>query len=149
MPPRLGAAASREEGSEDDRVRAPGGDGLLHEETNGVAYVCADPDTRRCALIGPVLDFDRDALATHTDFADRRLRFVRERGLEVEWILDTHPHADHFSAASDLKERLGGRPIAIGACVVAVQRIWKETCPTSPPTARSGTACSRTASASA
>jgi glyoxylase-like metal-dependent hydrolase (beta-lactamase superfamily II) len=99
--------------------------GFFHEDTNSVAYVCADPGTRRSALIDPVLDFDRNARATFTDFADRMLGFVREQGLQVEWILDTHPHADHFSAAAYLKEKLGV-PMAIGSCVVTVQRIWKE-----------------------
>lgn len=99
--------------------------GFFHEDTNSVAYIAADPATARCAVIDPVLDFDRNARATYTDFADRMLGFVRERGLEVEWVLDTHPHADHFSAASYLKEKLGGQT-AIGTRVVAVQRIWKE-----------------------
>ncbi|HEX2527582.1 MAG TPA: MBL fold metallo-hydrolase [Geminicoccus sp.] len=99
--------------------------GFFHEETNSVAYVCADPDTRRCAVIDPVLDLDRNARATHTEFADRLLGFIRERGLAVDWILDTHPHADHFSAAFHLKEKLAA-PTAIGSRVVVVQRIWKE-----------------------
>lgn len=99
--------------------------GFFHEPTNSVAYVAADAETRRCAIIDPVLDFDRNARSTYTDFADGMLAFVRERGLEVEWILDTHPHADHLSAAAYLKEALGV-PMAIGECATIVQKIWKE-----------------------
>jgi glyoxylase-like metal-dependent hydrolase (beta-lactamase superfamily II) len=95
------------------------------KETNSIAYVAEDPATRRCALIDPVLDFDRACCATHTGLAERMVAFVRERGLTVEWILDTHPHADHFSAAPYLKGVLGA-PTAIGEHVVTVQRIWKE-----------------------
>lgn len=99
--------------------------GFFHEGTSSIAYVVADLDTGRCAVIDPVLDFDGAARATCTDFADRMLAFVRERGLTVEWILDTHPHADHFSAAPYFKEKLGA-PMAIGECTILVQRIWKE-----------------------
>lgn len=99
--------------------------GFYDPETNSVAYVAADPETRRCALIDPVLDFDRACRGTHTAFADRMAAFVREQGLTVEWILDTHPHADHFSAAPFLK-RVFGAPTGIGEHVVTVQRIWKE-----------------------
>jgi len=99
--------------------------GFYDEETNSVAYVVEDPATKRCALIDPILGFDRACRGTHTDFADRMAAFVRERGLTVEWILDTHPHADHFSAAPYLKEVFGA-PTGIGEHVVAVQKIWKE-----------------------
>ncbi|WP_456309111.1 MBL fold metallo-hydrolase [Siccirubricoccus soli] len=99
--------------------------GFYHEDTNSIAYVAADPATGRCAIIDPVLDFDRARRGTHTTFADRMVAFVREQGLTVEWILDTHPHADHFSAAPYLKQVFGA-PIAIGEHVVTVQRIWKE-----------------------
>ena len=99
--------------------------GFHDEETNSIAYVVADPATRRCALIDPVLDFDHACRGTHTRFAERMVSFVRDQGLTVEWILDTHPHADHFSAASHLKEVFGA-PTAIGEHIVTVQNIWKE-----------------------
>ena len=99
--------------------------GFFHEDTSSIAYVAADPATGRCALIDPVLDFDVHARTTYTEFADRMLAFIRERSLDVEWILDTHPHADHFSAAPYLKDALGA-PTAIGECTVLVQRIWKD-----------------------
>jgi glyoxylase-like metal-dependent hydrolase (beta-lactamase superfamily II) len=99
--------------------------GFFDEATASVAYVAADPATRRCAVIDPVLDFDRNARATHTAFADRMAAFVEKSGLTVEWVLDTHPHADHFSAAAYLKEKFAA-PMAIGEGVLAVQRIWAE-----------------------
>ncbi|MFH5923033.1 MBL fold metallo-hydrolase [Roseomonas xinghualingensis] len=99
--------------------------GFYHEDTCSIAYVVADPVTGRCAIVDPVLDFDRPSRGTHTSFADRMAGFVRDRGLAVEWILDTHPHADHFSAAPYLKEVFGA-PMAIGEHVVTVQRIWQK-----------------------
>lgn len=99
--------------------------GFYHPETGSIAYVVVDPRSRRCAIIDPVLDFDRKARATTTEFADAMLAFIRDRGFEVEWVLDTHPHADHFSAAAYLSSRLGA-PMAIGAEITAVQRIWKK-----------------------
>ncbi|NOG74205.1 MBL fold metallo-hydrolase [Roseicella sp. DB1501] len=88
-------------------------------------YVVADPASRACAIIDPVLDFDEKSGATATRSADALLAFIRERGLALDWILDTHPHADHFSAAGYLKDRTGA-PTAIGEHIVKVQRLWKE-----------------------
>lgn len=105
--------------------RRPVVTGFYHQATHSIAYVAADPATGCCAIIDPVLDFDRVCRGTNTTFADRMVTFVREQGLTVEWILDTHPHADHFSAAPYLKEMFGA-PIAIGEHVATVQRIWKE-----------------------
>lgn len=99
--------------------------GFYHEDTNSIAYVAADRATKRCAIIDPVLDFDRACRGTHTAFADKMVAFVRQQGLTVEWILDTHPHADHFSAAPYLKGVFGA-PTAIGEQVIRVQNIWKE-----------------------
>jgi glyoxylase-like metal-dependent hydrolase (beta-lactamase superfamily II) len=99
--------------------------GFYDEATGSVQYVVADPVTRRCAIIDPVLDFDPTSGATRTTSADRLLRHIEARGLTLEWILDTHPHADHFSAAGYLKE-MTGAPTAIGERVTEVQKIWKK-----------------------
>lgn len=93
--------------------------------TGSVQYVVACPATRQCAIIDPVLDFDEKSGSTATTNADRILGFVDANGLTVEWILDTHPHADHFSAAPYLKRRTGA-PTAIGEQVRKVQEIWRE-----------------------
>ena len=92
--------------------------------TFSVQYVAACPITKRCAVIDPVLDFDDKSGATATDSADAILAYVKEAGLTLEWILDTHPHADHFSAADYLKGKTGA-PTAIGAHVRDVQELWK------------------------
>jgi glyoxylase-like metal-dependent hydrolase (beta-lactamase superfamily II) len=106
------------------RGRRPQVDAFFERRTCSVQYVVSDPATRRCALIDPVLDFDEKSGCTSTSSADALIDFVCERDLSVEWILDTHPHADHFSAAGYLKDRTGART-AIGERVVDVQRLWK------------------------
>lgn len=98
--------------------------GFYDKPTGAIQYVVADPATKRCAIIDPILDFDEKSGATATKSADVLLDFVGENGLEIEWILDTHPHADHFSAAHYLKQKTGA-PTAIGARVVDVQKLWK------------------------
>jgi glyoxylase-like metal-dependent hydrolase (beta-lactamase superfamily II) len=98
----------------------------FHEPgTGSVAYVAADERTRKCAIIDPVWDFDRRSGRTSTESADAMLALIRELKLEVSWILDTHPHADHFSAGIYLQEKTGA-PRAIGARVVEVQRLWQK-----------------------
>ena len=86
--------------------------------------VLADPETKRCAIIDPVLDFDPKSGATATHSADELLGYIERKKYVLEWILDTHPHADHFSAAGYLKDRTGAAT-AIGEKVVEVQKLWK------------------------
>ena len=88
--------------------------------TNTVSYVVQDPDGSACAIVDSVLDFDQAAGRTDTASADRVIAFVREKGLQLKWILETHVHADHLSAAPYLQERLGGK-IGIGAQITTVQ----------------------------
>ena len=99
--------------------------GFYDPRTGSIQYVVADPATGKCAIIDPVLDFDEKSGSTATWNADAMLEHIAAKGLTVEWILDTHPHADHFSAARYLKSRTGA-PTAIGEHVKGVQRIWKE-----------------------
>ncbi|WP_046862927.1 MBL fold metallo-hydrolase [Microvirga massiliensis] len=98
--------------------------GFFEKRTNSIQYVVADPETKRAAIIDPVLDFDPKSGATATHSADELLAHVEREGYTLEWILDTHPHADHFSAAGYLKDRTGV-PTAIGEKVVEVQKLWK------------------------
>lgn len=98
--------------------------GFFEPRTFSIQYVVTDPETRRCAIVDPVLDFEEKSGATGTHSADALLDYISREGLEVEWILDTHPHADHFSAAGYLSDTLGA-PTAIGAEVKQVQRLWK------------------------
>jgi len=108
-----------------EAARAPVVTGLYDPRTFSIQYVVTDPATKRCALIDPVLDFDEKSGATATTSADALLAHVEKEGLTVDWILDTHPHADHFSAAHYLKGRTGA-PTAIGANITAVQALWKD-----------------------
>lgn len=98
--------------------------GFYDKPTGSIQYVVADPATKQCAIIDPLLDFDEKSGAIATKNADALLDFVEEHGLNVEWILDTHPHADHFSAAHYLKQKTGA-PTAIGDRIVEVQKLWK------------------------
>jgi glyoxylase-like metal-dependent hydrolase (beta-lactamase superfamily II) len=98
--------------------------GFYDPATFSIQYVVTDPQTRRCAVIDPILDFDPKSGGTRTRSADLLLAHIDSHGLTLEWILDTHPHADHFSAAGYLKDRTGAMT-AIGACIVEVQRLWK------------------------
>ncbi len=99
--------------------------GLYDATTGSIAYVAADPATAKCALIDPVLDFDPAAARTRTTHADALLDLVRAQDLEVQWILDTHPHADHISAASYLKGKTGAQT-AIGARVPDIAALWRK-----------------------
>ncbi len=92
--------------------------------TWSVQYVVADAEAGKCAIIDPVYDFDEKSGQTASTNADRLLDFVERKGYALEWILDTHPHADHFSAAAYLKERTGA-PTAIGEKIKDVQKLWK------------------------
>ncbi|MBR0551255.1 MBL fold metallo-hydrolase [Stakelama marina] len=93
--------------------------------TGSLQYILVDKATRKAAIIDPVLDFDRRSARTSTENADSLLRCVADEALDVAWILDTHPHADHFSAACYLGEKLGA-PRAIGEKVREVQKLWKD-----------------------
>ncbi len=99
--------------------------GFFDKRTFSIQYVVSDPATGRCAIVDPVLDFDEKSGATATRNADAILAYVNDNGLSVEWILDTHPHADHLSAARYLKAKTGA-PTAIGEKVVEVQKLWKD-----------------------
>lgn len=98
--------------------------GFYDPRTGSIQYVAADPGTGKCAVIDPVLDYEEKSAATATRHADAILGFVAERGYEVEWVLDTHPHADHFSAADYLRDKTGA-PTGIGDRIVEVQALWK------------------------
>jgi len=98
--------------------------GFFHADTFSIAYIVSDPQTKHAAIIDPVLDYDERAGRISTELADAMLAAVVERGLTVDCIIDTHPHADHLSAADYLKRKLGV-PIAIGEHVKKVQALWK------------------------
>lgn len=96
---------------------------FFDEPTNTFSYVVRDPASDACAIVDSVLDFDYAAGRTDVRSADEIIAYVRSEGLRVEWIVETHVHADHLSAAPYLHEKLGGKT-GIGAQIVAVQEIF-------------------------
>ncbi len=99
--------------------------GFFDEPTNTISYVVADPETKRCAVIDSLLDFDQASGRTQTRSADRLIAFVRENGLSCEWIIDTHVHADHLTAAPYVREQIGGKT-AIGDKIAVVQDVFSK-----------------------
>ena len=98
---------------------------FFDEATFTVTYVVSDPATAKTAIIDPVLDFDPKSGRTTTASADKVIAHVRDNGLDVDWILETHVHADHLSAAPYIKHEVGGQ-IGIGDQVPTVQGIFKK-----------------------
>jgi len=96
---------------------------FFHEETNTITYVVFDPVHRKSIIIDSVLDYNPSSGTTSTAAADEVISFIQEQGLENLWILETHVHADHLSAAPYLKSQLGGE-ICIGANVSVVQNAF-------------------------
>ncbi|WOK35845.1 MBL fold metallo-hydrolase [Sphingomonas sp. C3-2] len=96
---------------------------FFDEDSFTASYVVHDPETRRAAIIDSVLDYDPAAGRTATASADAVIAYVEAEGLGVDWILETHAHADHLSAAPYLQQRLGGK-IAIGRQILQVQAVF-------------------------
>ncbi len=101
------------------RVRA-----FFHQDTFTVSYLLWDPATKRAAIIDSALDFDPKSGRTGTNSAEAILAAVREEGVTVDWLLETHAHADHISAAPFLKKATGA-PIVIGENIKTVQKVFK------------------------
>jgi glyoxylase-like metal-dependent hydrolase (beta-lactamase superfamily II) len=101
------------------RIRA-----FFDEPTNTVSYLVWDPATRDGAVVDPVLDWDHRSGTAGTDFADRILAAAAEEGVTIRWVLETHAHADHLTAAPYIKARTGA-PIGIGEHIKEVQRIFR------------------------
>lgn len=104
-------------------ARPPVVETFFDEATNTATHLVHDPATRRAAIVDSVLDFDPAAGRTGTASADAVVARVGEAGLTIDWLLETHAHADHLSAAPYLQERLGGR-IAIGRSILQVQETF-------------------------
>lgn len=97
---------------------------FFDDATWTVSYVVFDQPGGHCALVDSVLDYDPKSGRTSTRSAERLIEFVQSRNLTVQWILETHAHADHLSAAHYLRKKLGGK-IAIGAAITQVQNVFK------------------------
>jgi len=110
---------------------------FFDEITSTLSYVVADMESRFCAIIDPVLEFEESSAEITTRGADKILEFLRESKLSCEYILETHAHADHLSAGYMLKQRLAA-PIGIGKCIVDVQRVFAEMYSETPSFKRDG-----------
>lgn len=97
---------------------------FLDPASSTFSYVIYEDDGGQCAIVDPVLDYDAAAGRTATTQADRIVAFVKQHRLHVQWLLETHAHADHLSAAPYLRKLLGGK-IAIGQSISAVQGVFK------------------------
>ena len=91
--------------------------------TNTISYVVSDPDTKNCAIIDTVLDYDMSAGRTSYTSADEIIDYVTTEGLDTEWVIETHVHADHLSAAPYIQEKLGGK-LGIGKNITVVQEVF-------------------------
>ncbi len=97
---------------------------FFDEATNTVTYVVEDRHSDACVIIDPVLDFDPASGRTSTASADEVIEYIRNRKLDVVWILETHVHADHLSGAAYLKSEVGGRT-GVGKLITEVQTVFK------------------------
>lgn len=106
----------------DKRLR-PSIAGFFDEATNTISYVVHDPKSLDAAVIDSVLDFEAASGRTSSGSADRIVEYVTTNNLKVEWLIETHAHADHISAAPYLQEKLGGK-LAIGREIIRVQEVF-------------------------
>ena len=98
---------------------------FLHEDTETYTHILADAKHKLCAIVDPVLNFDPKSGSTDTSSIDEVIEFVRDRDLTLFYIIETHAHADHISAATHVKEQLGGQ-LVIGKYITEVQKIFKQ-----------------------
>ncbi|RUO32581.1 MBL fold metallo-hydrolase [Aliidiomarina soli] len=108
-----------------NKLSAPMVKAFLDNDSETFSYVVYDKPKGKGVVIDSVLDFDYKSGRTKTDSAQNIVNFVHEEGLEIEWILETHAHADHLSAAPFLREQLGAK-VGIGEHIKGVQKIFKE-----------------------
>ena len=105
-------------------MNSPDVKAFFDEATFTVSYVVSDPATNRAAVLDPVLDYDPASGRTSTESADEMIAYIRGAGLGVDWIIETHVHADHLSGAPYIKGQVGGKT-GIGSDVTAVQDAFK------------------------
>lgn len=98
-------------------------EGIFDQATSTITYIVLDSETGRCAVVDTVLGYDPKSGRTNTESADRLIRRVEEMGATVDWILETHVHADHLTAAPYVREKLGGKT-GIGNHIPAVQTVF-------------------------
>ena len=119
----LDAARQQIEHAIADQSKRPSIAGFFDEATNTISYVVHDPATNEAAIIDSVLDYEAASGRTSNGSADLIVEYVRENDLTVTWLIETHAHADHISAAPYLQEKLGGK-LAIGRDIIKVQNVF-------------------------
>ncbi|WP_379548885.1 MBL fold metallo-hydrolase [Qipengyuania sp. DSG2-2] len=119
----LNAATSQIAEAQQEPERRPSIAGFFDEATNTVSYVVHDPATREAAIIDSVLDYEAASGRTSYVSAERVIEYVTAHDLSVVWLIETHAHADHISAAPYLQEKLGGK-LAIGKDIIRVQDVF-------------------------
>jgi glyoxylase-like metal-dependent hydrolase (beta-lactamase superfamily II) len=110
---------------------------FFDEPTNTLSYVVRDPASKACAVVDCVMDMDYPSGSISFAGADQIIAFISDRQLELQWILETHVHADHLSAAPYIQQRLGGK-MAIGSNISMVQHVFGQVFNTGPEFARDG-----------
>ena len=103
-----------------DMQQSPNIEPFFDSDSNTISYIVSDPDTSACAVIDSVLDFDYAAGRIFYDNADKQIEYIKKHKLSLEWIVETHVHADHLSAAPYLQEALSGK-IGIGTNIIRIQ----------------------------
>lgn len=119
----LSLAADQIRHAQADKCLKPSIAGFFDEATNTVSYVVHDPQTLEAAIIDSVLDFEAASGRTSNGSADRIVEYVTSNNLKVKWLIETHAHADHISAAPYLQDKLGGM-LAIGKDIIRVQEVF-------------------------
>jgi glyoxylase-like metal-dependent hydrolase (beta-lactamase superfamily II) len=119
----LQAATDQIKRATDEKSLRPSIAGFFDEATYTVSYVVHDPETCEAAIIDSVLDYEAAAGRTSNGSADRIIEYVNSNNLKVTWLIETHAHADHISAAPYLQEKLGGK-LAIGKDIIRVQEVF-------------------------
>ncbi len=107
-----------------DPSQRPDVSGFFDKRTNTVSYIVKDPQSSACAIIDSVLDFDYASGRMSYDSADLLIAHINKHGLQVEWLIETHVHADHLSAAPYIQQRLGSGKIGIGEQIIEVQDVF-------------------------
>ncbi len=106
-----------------DMTTKPDVQAFFDEATNTISYIVKDPSSSSCAIIDSVMDIDYAAGRITFEHADKLIKYIEEQGLSLEWIIETHVHADHLSAAPYIQQKLGGK-IGVGGKITVVQEVF-------------------------